>query len=192
MSSDLLAFVRSWVDDPLRVGAIAPSSERLARLITDEVVSVSGCILELGPGTGVFARMLVERGVRERDLVLVESSVAFAGLLKGRYSEALVCHMDAARLARARVLDGVEIGGAVSGLPLLAMKPRAVMGVLSGVFKRLRPGASVYQFTYGFGCPVQRRILDRLGLKATCIRRTLLNIPPATVYRITRHPSKRP
>ena len=35
-------------------------------------------------------------------------------------------------------------------------------------------------------CPVSKAQLDELGLKANCIGRVLLNIPPASVYRITR------
>jgi phosphatidylethanolamine/phosphatidyl-N-methylethanolamine N-methyltransferase len=65
------------------------------------------------------------------------------------------------------------------------MTPRKMMAMLSGVFRCLRPRGALYQFTYGPRCPVPRPILDRLGLKATRIGRTLRNIPPAAVYRIT-------
>lgn len=34
-------------------------------------------------------------------------------------------------------------------------------------------------------CPVPQRILDQLDLRATLVGRTLLNLPPAAVYRIT-------
>ena len=50
----------------------------------------------------------------------------------------------------------------------------------------MRPTGSFYQFTYGPRCPVPRPILDRLGLKATRVGGTIRNIPPASVYRITR------
>ena len=35
-------------------------------------------------------------------------------------------------------------------------------------------------------CPVSKAQLDELGLKANCMGRVLLNVPPASVYRITR------
>jgi phospholipid N-methyltransferase len=99
--------------------------------------------------------------------------------------------MDAAQLDRHHLFDGAPVGAVVSGLPILSMPPKHVLAVLAGAFGVLRPGGAFYQFTYGPRCPVSRRILDRLGLKATCVGRVYLNIPPAAVYRITkRSPSK--
>ncbi|TIT80529.1 MAG: phospholipid methyltransferase, partial [Mesorhizobium sp.] len=56
----------------------------------------------------------------------------------------------------------------------------------------LKPGGAFYQFTYGPRCPVARPILEGLGLSATHIGRTMLNVPPAAVYRIVRHPARAP
>lgn len=98
--------------------------------------------------------------------------------------------MDAARLARANLFDGAPVGAVVSGLPLLSMKPRKVVGILAGAFGCVQPGGAFYQFTYGPTCPVPRRVLDRLGLKAVRIGRALANVPPAAVYRISRRPRR--
>jgi len=57
---------------------------------------------------------------------------------------------------------------------------------MAGAFAYMRPGGAVYQFTYGPRCPVSRPILDRLGLKAVRIGGTVRNLPPASVYRISR------
>ncbi len=51
--SDVWHFLRSWASNPLRVGAVAASGETLARLITREIGSDAGQVIELGPGTGV-------------------------------------------------------------------------------------------------------------------------------------------
>jgi phospholipid N-methyltransferase len=74
----------------------------------------------------------------------------------------------------------------VSGLPLLSMRPRQVMAILSGAFSYTRPTGRFYQFTYGPFCPIPRTVLDRLELKAKRIGGTVRNLPPASVYRITR------
>jgi phospholipid N-methyltransferase len=74
----------------------------------------------------------------------------------------------------------------VSGLPLLNFTPTKVMAILTAAFSKLRDGGSFYQFTYGTQCPLSKAQLDELGLQATCMGRVLLNIPPASVYRITR------
>lgn len=185
-ASDFVSFFRSWIADPRGVAAIAPSSESLARLITKEIVPSDGPVLELGAGTGVFTRALLARGVREEDLTLVEYGADFAGALQDRFPHARVLQMDAARLARQNLYAVANVNSVVSGLPLLSMSPRRVMAILSGAFDYMRPTGSFYQFTYFPRCPVPRLLLDRLGLKATRIGATALNLPPAAVYRITR------
>jgi phospholipid N-methyltransferase len=189
---DALFFLRAWRSDPLRVAAIAPSGAALARLITREITPAQAPILELGPGTGVFTRALLARGIAEEDLTLIENSADFADLLTRRFPDARILRMDAARIERSDLFDERPVGAVVSGLPLLSMPPRAVLAILAGAFRVLRPGGALFQFTYGLTCPISRRLLDRLGLKATCIGRVYLNVPPAAVYRITRRgPSKR-
>lgn len=183
---DALRFFRAWVGNPLGVAAVAPSGEALARLMTQEIRPANGPILELGAGTGVFTRALLARGVRESDLTLVESGSDFMRLLQLRFPQARVLWMDAGHLANYALFDGSGAGAVVSGLPLLSMSPRKVMAILSGALSHMRPGASFYQFTYGPRCPVPRAILDRLGLKATRVGRTIRNLPPAAVYRISR------
>ncbi|WP_235829737.1 class I SAM-dependent methyltransferase [Frigidibacter oleivorans] len=171
------------------MAAIAPSGPALAALITSEIGTRHAPVLELGPGTGVFTRALIARGLAPEDLALVELDDTFAGLLRTRFPEAQILQMSAARLRGLSLFDGRKAGAAVSGLGLLSMSPRTVMAILSGTFAHLRPGAAFYQFTYGPRCPVPRPVLDRLGLEARRIGGTLRNLPPASVYRIARRPS---
>jgi phosphatidylethanolamine/phosphatidyl-N-methylethanolamine N-methyltransferase len=183
---DLIPFFRAWISNPLRVAAVAPSGNALADLITREISSDTGPVLELGPGMGAFTRALLARGVSEPDLTLIEYGSDFVRLLSVRFPSARVLWMDASWLAREKIFEGAPLGAVVSGLPLLAMPPRKVMAILAGAFGHLRPGGAFYQFTYGPRCPVPRPLLDRLGLKATRIGRALVNVPPAAVYRISR------
>ncbi|WFU09376.1 methyltransferase domain-containing protein [Rhizobium sp. CB3090] len=184
--AEFVQFFRSWVSDPMRVAAIAPSGERLARLMTQEIEALDGPILELGPGTGVFTRALKERGVPESDLTLIEFGEEFAARLRGRFPEARVVQMDAAQLAQCGLFADAPFGAVVSGLPLLSMSPDKIAAIVGGAFATMRSGGAFYQFTYGPRCPVSRSILNRLGLKAERIGGTMRNIPPAGVYRISR------
>lgn len=186
VSPDVLPFLRAWIRNPRRVASIAPTGLRLAELLTKEISADTGPVLELGSGTGAVTRVLLARGVAERDLTLVEFSADFARMLAERFPEAQVLCVDAARLAGVRLFDGVLAGAVVSGLPLLTMPPRGVYGVLAGVLKHVRADGAFYQFTYGPWCPVPPRVLDRLGLEARRVGRVARNVPPAAVYRIRR------
>lgn len=188
-NSDWLTFFRAWTANPLQVASIIPSGEALADLITSEISSKIGPVIELGAGTGVFTRALLERGVRERDLTLIEFGSDFAVMLQARFPEARVLWMDAQRLGQLQPHEDQLVGAVVSGLPLLSMQARKVFAILKGSFRLMGENGKFYQFTYGPRCPIPRRILDRLGLKAVCIGWTPNNVPPATVYRISRRRS---
>jgi phospholipid N-methyltransferase len=154
--------------------------------MTREIGPENGRVLELGPGTGVFTRTLLLRGVDESDLTLIEFGAEFADVLKGRFPRAQVVQMDAARIAQCGLFDDLPFGAVVSGLPLLSMSPLTITGIVGGAFSVLKSGGALYQFTYGPRCPVPRPILDRLGLEAIRIGGTVRNLPPASVYRISR------
>lgn len=185
-SSETLQFFRAWLSEPLRVAAVTPSGRALAALIVSEVSPATGPVLELGPGTGVFTRALLGRGIAEENLALIELGTVFAAKLSADFPRAKILCMDAARLREIELFGDSPAGAVISGLPLLSMPPRAVYSILQGAFVHLRANGAFYQFTYGPRCPVSRPLLDRLGLKASYLGGTFANLPPAAVYRIQR------
>ena len=186
MQRDFWMFFRSWMAAPLRVAAVAPSGNALANIMTQDITAKTGQVIELGPGTGVFTAKLLERGVRPQDLTLVEYGTNFAQHLESRFPQARVLRMDATGVGDIGLRKDVPVGAVISGLPLLSMPDHKVIAILAGAFAHLQPGGAFYQFTYGPRCPVARPILEGLGLGATHVGRTLMNVPPAAVYRITR------
>jgi len=182
---DVLLFLRALAFNPRNVGAIAPSGANLASLITSEITAATGPVLELGPGTGVFTEALLARGVRQSDLTLIEYGSDFMRLLQARFPRARVLWMDAAWMASYNLFEE-PLGAVVSGLPLLNFSAKKVTAILTAAFSHLRDGGSFYQFTYGMQCPISKSLLDQFGLQASCMGRVLLNVPPASVYRITR------
>lgn len=181
------SYFRAWLANPLKFGAIAPSGPALASLITSEISADNGRVLELGPGTGVFTRALLARGVPESSLVLVERRDDFAHLLKLRFPQAMVQSMDADEISRlAPLFEEAPPGAVISGLPLVSMPASKVTAILSAAFSLMGPGGTFYQFTYAPRCPISRDTLARLGLKAQRTGSALRNLPPANVYRLTR------
>lgn len=190
--SDALPFFRAWISNPLRVAAVAPSGNAVASLMTQEITPRTGPILELGPGTGPFTQALLERGVPEQNITLVEYDATFARLLGRRFPLARVFHMDAAELATTSLYVGAPVGAVISGLGILAMPSDKASAILTGAFACMALGGAFYQITYGPRCPVRREILDGLGLEAERTGWTIRNLPPESVYRIRRRRSLLP
>lgn len=182
--SELRRFLRAWAAHPLRVSAVAPSSTTLADLITREVRPHGLPVVELGPGTGVFTRALIRRGIPERDLVLIEAGTDFAATLTARYPAARMHCMDARQLGALPDLEVGTVMSMISGLPLVSMPAPSVREIVAATSRLLATDGALYQFTYRPICPIPQRVLDEYGMRATLLGTTVRNIPPAAVYRI--------
>ena len=178
-------FLGTVVRDPLSVGALAPSSRQLAKLMVADMGPGSR-VIELGAGTGSVTRAILDCGVAPCDLVVVEQSETFAGMLGERFPDVTVVAGDALSLNRHVANLAGPADFAVSGLPLLLFSPGRKLRLLTRVFAALRPEGALHQFTYGGRCPVERIVLRRLGLEASLMGFTPFNVPPAFVYRLQR------
>src|SRR5580765_5793457 len=66
-------FFRRWLANPLQMGSVIPSSEALCRRIVRHTRRAEDeAVLELGAGTGVISRALLEGGVPPERLIVVE------------------------------------------------------------------------------------------------------------------------
>ena len=78
------------------MGAVMPSGRVLARTMAQYVdIKSSGPVVELGPGTGAITNALIEHGIDQKRLVLVEYNPGFCALLRDRYPQAKVVQGDA-------------------------------------------------------------------------------------------------
>jgi phospholipid N-methyltransferase len=94
---DVVRFIRTWST----TGAIAPSGRALARRMVAHIDAASDDpILELGPGTGVVTRALLERGVAAERIVAVEFNEAFCDILANRYPGVRIARGDAYDLGK--------------------------------------------------------------------------------------------
>ena len=179
-------FARAWFADPRRVGAIAPSGRSLARLITRQLDASSGPVIEIGPGTGVFTHAILASGIPPEQLVLIERSSSLARSLRDKFPAVRVIEGDASTIAGS-IFGTAGAGSVISGIPILTMPDADVRTLLGLAFDELRAGGAFYQFTYGMRCPIRRAVLDGLDLYAERVGSTVRNLPPATVYRISRN-----
>jgi len=178
-------FLKSWLDDPFAVGAVAPSGRPLARMMTRELGS-GDRVLEFGPGTGTLTREILARGVAETDLFMLERCPGFADLLERDFPDATVMRGDATVRQGGLAPHRGAIDFIISGLPLVLFSREQKFRMLRNGFRLLKASGAFYQFTYGGRCPIDRRQLERIGLEARCIGFIALNMPPAFVYRIAR------
>ena len=178
---DEVRFIRSWIERPLTIGAVTPSSKMLARAMARYVDPHSdGPVVELGPGTGPVTAALVEAGVDPSRLVLVEFDPAFCRILSTRYPGVTLVQGDAysmRRLLEALLLQPAS--AVVSGLPLMTKPIKMRLRLIRDAFDLMVPGAPFVQFTYSVASPLPRRLN---GFTVEASERIWMNIPPARVW----------
>jgi len=181
MSSEPILFLRRWLKDPLKIGAIAPSSRELGTAMARLVPADSqDPVIELGGGTGSITEALLEADIAPARLFVVERDEALHDLLVRRFPQARILLGDAAELtALMRPLGISRAAAVVSGLPLLAMRDSIRDRIVEESFALLEPGAPFIQFTYGLASPIPRR---KLGIRGEVKSRVLNNLPPASVW----------
>jgi phosphatidylethanolamine/phosphatidyl-N-methylethanolamine N-methyltransferase len=176
-AGDVVRFIRTWST----TGAIAPSGRALARRMVAHIDPAgAGPILELGPGTGVVTRAMIERGIAPERIVAVEYNPDFCAIMARRHPKVRVVEGDAYDLTA--TLAGVHDGpfaAAVSSLPLLLRQPPDRRGLILAVLSRLAPGGALAQFSYSPKPPVPPSPTDyRLDGSGWIV----INMPPARVW----------
>ncbi len=178
---DEVRFFRAWMEKPLTMGSVTPSSPFLTRAIAAQAeIDRPGKIVELGPGTGVVTDALVARGVPQDRLVLIEYNGEFCSLLRKRFPGATVIQGDAYDFER--TLGHPQQGSlatVVSGLPLFTKPVEMRRSLRDAAFRLLAPGAPLVQFSYALVSPVP---VDRGGFTIWTSPWILRNVPPARVW----------
>jgi len=178
---DEVRFLRSWMEKPLHMGAVMPSGKVLARTMAEYVdIKSTGPVVELGPGTGAITSALIERGVDQKRLVLVEYNPGFCALLRDRYPHATVVQGDAYTL-RDSLWDVLKApaSAVVSGLPLVTKPMLTRLKLIRDAFAALAPGAPFVQFTYSVAPPIPKSLP---GVSTEASERIWMNLPPARVW----------
>ncbi len=176
-------FLRRWLANPLQMGSIIPSSPALCRRIVAAIRRAPDeAVLELGAGTGVIGRALLESGLPPARLIVVEIVPEMAAHLRQVLPGALVIEGDARRLPDLlpRTWLG-RIGSVVCGIPLVLL-PLAEQRRFLDAIATVAPGRGFLHYSYCATSPLPWR---KHGLAARREAWTPLNFPPASVWRYT-------
>ncbi len=168
---------------------MAPSSHRLAREITAPIPERGDpVVVELGPGTGSFTRVIQERLKGRGRHVAVELNPRFTAWLRSRYPEVDVVEADAATLPALLAERGIaQVDVVISGLPWAAFPQKTQDAIMRGVTQVLSPHATFTTFAYIHArwTPPARRFharLERAFEEVVVSRAIWRNIPPAVIY----------
>ena len=178
----LPSFVGEFFRNPAMVGSLIPSSRELTDKVTEPInFSTAACIVEYGPGTGVFTDILIQRRRPETVLLLVEVNRRFAQLLRERYAgqpNVHVVHGSADQTEQYLQQTGAkQVDYVVCGLPFSSLPRRLGWRILEHTQHLLQPTGQLILFQYS----QQNKKLFKRFFRQLAEAYVLLNVPPAYV-----------
>jgi phosphatidylethanolamine/phosphatidyl-N-methylethanolamine N-methyltransferase len=188
-----LRFVEAFIRKPLTVGALWPSSAALSRAVVESCdFEAWDTVVELGPGTGSFTELLLERLDERGRLLALEISDINIGVLRRRFPPCEVIHDSAENLPRH--LGRQSAACIISGLAWGNMLPATQDRILDAILSSLSPNGQFVAFGYVHAVwfPTTLRFRRRLFHSFARVQRTPIiwgNLPPAFVYRCWRKPA---
>ncbi|MEU6717211.1 methyltransferase domain-containing protein [Nonomuraea sp. NPDC046802] len=193
MSNDTALFLGQFLRAPTTIGALAPSSRRLAAAVCAPVPERGEpTVVELGPGTGSFTSEIQQRlGGRGHHLA-VEVNEPMVRLLSERFPTVDVAHADAARVGELLSERGLrQADVVVSGLPWAAFPQKLQHELLDAVTAAMGQGAAFTTFSYIHAIPLAsarrfRALLAERFEEVVPGRTVWRNTPPAFVFHARR------
>ncbi|MCC2548214.1 hypothetical protein LJY25_17320 [Hymenobacter sp. BT175] len=178
----LPSFVEEFFRDPSTVGSLIPSSRDLTEKVVEPIdFGRAACIVEYGPGTGVFTDELIKRRRAETALVLLEVNPRFCQELRERYSGQPNVHVieDSADKTGDHLqrLGLAKADYVVCGLPFTSLSPRLGWRILEHTRHILLPDGQLILFQY----TLQNTRLFEKFFRPLSQDHVLLNLPPAYV-----------
>ncbi len=180
--SDSTVFLREWLVNPQRTGAVAPSSPQLGAAMARWLPrNPESHVLELGPGTGAVTDALLKYGLREDRLLAIENNPALANILRKRFQRARIITGDAWDLDTllAELPQPIaSVGAVISSLPLLNFPKEQADALARKIRAVLEPRGRWVQYSYQI---VKDRSRGGEDFKLLASKIVWLNLPPARV-----------
>lgn len=173
-----LSFLLEFLTHPKAVGAVLPSSQFVAREVASHISKENqGLIVELGAGTGVVTKGLLEAGFSADNLVAIERSKTLVKTLKQKYPHVRIIEGDARQLQTMLGDEQKPVNTIISCLPMRSL-PEVRSVVLREIATILPAGGKLIQVTY---CLIKDKFDDIQHFKFLTARRIWKNSPPARI-----------
>ncbi|WP_155590469.1 class I SAM-dependent methyltransferase [Lysinibacillus cavernae] len=176
-----ITFLTEFIKHPKTIGAISPSSKKLAHKMVQPICFESAqCIVELGPGMGSFTNELVKRKQEATLLILIEHNMIFCEKLRQQFAHeanVVVINGSAENLMQyMKELKIKKIDYVISGLPFTSLKPEMSCSILKNVKDCLQNGKFI-TFQYSL---VKKSFFQEY-FQDISHEKVWINMPPAYV-----------
>ena len=177
-------FIKQYIKNPKTVGAVAPSSEKLAYKMVEDINFINAtCIVEFGPGTGVFTEKILDKKKESTIFIAIEYNQEFYKILKDKFKNEtnfILINDSAENLKECLHKYNIEkVDYVVSGLPFASLPDAMSKRILSITKDMLKGKGEFITFQY----TLLKIKLFKIYFGKIKRKRVLLNLPPAYVLK---------
>ena len=183
-------FLPQFLAHPGVVGAVSPSSQRLARQMVEWIDwGEVAAVVEYGPGTGVFTERILSEIKPGTHFFGIEINPIFFATVQQRFTGVRFYNDSVENVETLCEQEGVErVDAIVCGIPWATFSEDVQAKWMDAMMRVLRPGGQFVTFAYLQGCalPSGRRFKRKLHDLFTSVdysETVWMNLPPAFVYR---------
>lgn len=178
-----MSFISEFFKNKSEIGAVAPSSKFLGKKMYGEIdFSEVKCIVEFGPGTGVFTKEILKRMNSDACMIIFETNPNFFQKLTEEIKDdrALILNESAEKIGEYLALENQEKADyIISSLPLTVFPKELKENILKGAAENLSKKGQYIQFQYSLNA--HKLLKETFG--SVKLDFSLINVPPAFVYK---------
>lgn len=181
-----IQFLRAFLKNPMKVGAIAPSSPELAAEMLDGMrPDDDNIVLELGVGTGAITKYLQEIISSKQAYLGIELDENLVKSLKTKFDDLNIVCGNAADAYRIHQESGLgKVRYLVCCLPFVSLPKEVSESVLLEIEKFMDEGCEfrMFQYAHGYYLPPAIKLREFLRNRYGTTKRSplvLKNVPPA-------------
>ncbi|MFK8038019.1 MAG: class I SAM-dependent methyltransferase [Crocinitomicaceae bacterium] len=179
-------FLKTFFKERKQVGAVAPSSRFLVKKMCNKInFDTAKVIIELGPGTGVFTKEILNRAKNDTKVFVFELNEDFYKILKAKFNDEriILVNSSAEQIESVLKSHGIDKADAIiSSLPLTVIPQPIKSNILKASYQILKPKGIYVQYQYSLNA---KKLIEHHFGKLN-LRFSLINIPPAFIYVCTK------
>lgn len=178
-----MIFIKEFFKNTKQIGSIIPSSSFLSKAIVSKInYKTANVIVELGAGTGVFTKILVNNLNLNTKLFVFEINPLLYKVLHKEFSHlenVYIINTSAENLTNILSLYGVnKVDYILSGLPFLNFSTSLKNCIFTNIYSSLKLSGELILFQYTRF--LEKDFLDFFVINN--IEKVYLNFPPANIY----------
>ena len=181
-----LQFLQAFLKNPLKVGAIAPSSPELASKMLEGIEpDENNIVIELGVGTGAITKFLQHKLANNNSYLGIELDKNLVKSLNRNYEDLkIVCGNACETYSIHQKSELGKVGFIICCLPFVSLPNEVGEKILSEIDKFMQKGCTfrTFQYAHGYYMPsaikLREFMRNRYG-KSKRSRLIVKNVPPA-------------